>query len=131
MKDTYKSCASKSDVFPCFHVCLSLLSRYPYLPLPQPHLCRPSLFLSQSLYLSLTSTLPLSFFIYLSLSDLYLYPALSDVILLFSSVMFYFNISQAMFGELSWPVTILTIFYSLAGLGIAIVNDFKSIEGDA
>lgn len=37
---------------------------------------------------------------------------------------------QAMFGELSWPVTILTIFYSLAGLGIAIVNDFKSIEGD-
>jgi chlorophyll synthase len=37
---------------------------------------------------------------------------------------------QAMFGDLSWPVTILTIFYSLAGLGIAIVNDFKSIEGD-
>ena len=37
---------------------------------------------------------------------------------------------QAMFGELSLPVTILTIFYSLAGLGIAIVNDFKSIEGD-
>jgi len=37
---------------------------------------------------------------------------------------------QAMFGEISWPVTILTIFYSLAGLGIAIVNDFKSIEGD-
>eukprot|EP01039_Chlorochromonas_danica_P005048 gene5048-5542_t len=37
---------------------------------------------------------------------------------------------QAMFGELSWPVTFLTIFYSIAGLGIAIVNDFKSIEGD-
>lgn len=37
---------------------------------------------------------------------------------------------QAMFGELSWPVTLLTIFYSIAGLGIAIVNDFKSIEGD-
>ena len=37
---------------------------------------------------------------------------------------------QAMFGELSWPVTVLTIFYSIAGLGIAIVNDFKSIEGD-
>ena len=32
---------------------------------------------------------------------------------------------QAMFGDLSWPVTILTIFYSIAGLGIAIVNDFK------
>ena len=27
-----------------------------------------------------------------------------------------------MFGELSWPVTLLTVFYSLAGLGIAIVN---------
>ncbi|CAK9249572.1 unnamed protein product [Sphagnum jensenii] len=37
---------------------------------------------------------------------------------------------QAMFGELSWAVTLLTVFYSLAGLGIAIVNDFKSIEGD-
>lgn len=37
---------------------------------------------------------------------------------------------QAMFGELSFPVTLLTIFYSIAGLGIAIVNDFKSIEGD-
>jgi len=37
---------------------------------------------------------------------------------------------QAMFGEISLPVTILTIFYSIAGLGIAIVNDFKSIEGD-
>ena len=39
-------------------------------------------------------------------------------------------LGQSMFGELSWPVTILTVFYSLAGLGIAIVNDFKSIEGD-
>ena len=37
---------------------------------------------------------------------------------------------QAMFGELSWQVALLTVFYSLAGLGIAIVNDFKSIEGD-
>jgi chlorophyll synthase len=35
-----------------------------------------------------------------------------------------------MFGTLSWPVTLLTVFYSLAGLGVAIVNDFKSIEGD-
>jgi chlorophyll synthase len=25
---------------------------------------------------------------------------------------------------------ILTLFYSLAGLGIAVVNDFKSVEGD-
>jgi chlorophyll synthase len=38
--------------------------------------------------------------------------------------------SQALFGELSWDVTILTVLYSIAGLGIAIVNDFKSIEGD-
>jgi chlorophyll synthase len=37
---------------------------------------------------------------------------------------------QALFGELSWDVTILTVLYSIAGLGIAIVNDFKSIEGD-
>ncbi len=27
-------------------------------------------------------------------------------------------------------VAVLTLLYSLAGLGIAIVNDFKSIEGD-
>ena len=38
--------------------------------------------------------------------------------------------AQALFGELSWDVTILTVLYSIAGLGIAIVNDFKSIEGD-
>lgn len=25
---------------------------------------------------------------------------------------------------------VLTVLYSIAGLGIAIVNDFKSIEGD-
>ncbi|KAK9797404.1 hypothetical protein WJX73_005912 [Symbiochloris irregularis] len=37
---------------------------------------------------------------------------------------------QALFGELSADVIVLTILYSLAGLGIAIVNDFKSIEGD-
>jgi len=37
---------------------------------------------------------------------------------------------QALFGQLSWDVTILTVLYSIAGLGIAIVNDFKSIEGD-
>lgn len=37
---------------------------------------------------------------------------------------------QALFGELSLDVIVLTILYSLAGLGIAIVNDFKSIEGD-
>ena len=41
------------------------------------------------------------------------------------------NPAQALFGELSWDVTILTVLYSIAGLGIAIVNDFKSIEGDA
>lgn len=37
---------------------------------------------------------------------------------------------QALFGTLSFDVIVLTILYSIAGLGIAIVNDFKSIEGD-
>lgn len=37
---------------------------------------------------------------------------------------------QAVFGTLTLDVMILTILYSIAGLGIAIVNDFKSIEGD-
>jgi chlorophyll synthase len=37
---------------------------------------------------------------------------------------------HALFGELHWQIVILTMFYSLAGLGIAIVNDFKSVEGD-
>jgi hypothetical protein len=31
---------------------------------------------------------------------------------------------------IGWQEVILTILYSIAGLGIAIVNDFKSIEGD-
>jgi len=37
---------------------------------------------------------------------------------------------QAVFGDLQADVMVLTVLYSLAGLGIAIVNDFKSIEGD-
>jgi chlorophyll/bacteriochlorophyll a synthase len=37
---------------------------------------------------------------------------------------------HALFGELNQTVMVLTLFYSLAGLGIAIVNDFKSVEGD-
>jgi chlorophyll synthase len=37
---------------------------------------------------------------------------------------------HALFGELTSSIVILTLFYSLAGLGIAIVNDFKSVEGD-
>jgi len=37
---------------------------------------------------------------------------------------------HALFGELHWQIVVLTMFYSLAGLGIAIVNDFKSVEGD-
>lgn len=37
---------------------------------------------------------------------------------------------HALFGELTWQVVAVTMFYSLAGLGIAVVNDFKSIEGD-
>jgi chlorophyll synthase len=37
---------------------------------------------------------------------------------------------QALFGTLSLKVMILTLAYSLAGLGIAIINDFKAVEGD-
>ncbi len=37
---------------------------------------------------------------------------------------------QALFGNLTWTTAILTLAYSLAGLGIAIINDFKSVEGD-
>ena len=37
---------------------------------------------------------------------------------------------QALFGQLSWTTALLTLAYSLAGLGIAVVNDFKSVEGD-
>jgi 4-hydroxybenzoate polyprenyltransferase len=38
--------------------------------------------------------------------------------------------AQALFGKLSPDVMLFTMLYSIAGLGIAIVNDFKSIEGD-
>ncbi len=37
---------------------------------------------------------------------------------------------HALFGNLNWQIVAVTMFYSLAGLGIAIVNDFKSVEGD-
>ena len=37
---------------------------------------------------------------------------------------------HALFGELNFKIAILTLIYSLAGLGIAVVNDFKSVEGD-
>lgn len=37
---------------------------------------------------------------------------------------------HALFGELNLTIIILTLIYSMAGLGIAIVNDFKSVEGD-
>lgn len=37
---------------------------------------------------------------------------------------------HALFGTLTWKIVVLTLFYSLAGLGIAVVNDFKSVEGD-
>jgi len=37
---------------------------------------------------------------------------------------------HALFGKLDWKVAILTLIYSLAGLGIAVINDFKSVEGD-
>ena len=37
---------------------------------------------------------------------------------------------HALFGELNPTIMVLTLFYSLSGLGIAVVNDFKSVEGD-
>ncbi|MFM7790229.1 MAG: UbiA family prenyltransferase, partial [Microcystis panniformis] len=37
---------------------------------------------------------------------------------------------HALFGQLNGTIMILTLIYSLAGLGIAVVNDFKSVEGD-
>ncbi len=37
---------------------------------------------------------------------------------------------QALFGTLTPEVMFWTLIYSLAGLGIAVVNDFKSVEGD-
>ncbi|KGG16533.1 Chlorophyll a synthase ChlG [Prochlorococcus sp. MIT 0602] len=37
---------------------------------------------------------------------------------------------QALFGQLTWTTAFLTLAYSLAGLGIAVINDFKSVEGD-
>ncbi len=37
---------------------------------------------------------------------------------------------QALFGELTWSTSLITLAYSLAGLGIAVINDFKSVEGD-
>ncbi len=37
---------------------------------------------------------------------------------------------HALFGELNATVIVLTLIYSMAGLGIAIVNDFKAVEGD-
>jgi len=32
---------------------------------------------------------------------------------------------HALFGDLNWKIAILTLIYSVAGLGIAVVNDFK------
>ncbi|KAK4483782.1 hypothetical protein RD792_010986, partial [Penstemon davidsonii] len=37
---------------------------------------------------------------------------------------------QALFGTLTADIVVLTLLYSIAGLGIGIVNDFKSVEGD-
>ena len=37
---------------------------------------------------------------------------------------------HALFGELNTTVIVLTLIYSMAGLGIAVVNDFKAVEGD-
>lgn len=37
---------------------------------------------------------------------------------------------HALFGDLNPTIMVLTLIYSFAGLGIAVVNDFKSVEGD-
>jgi chlorophyll synthase len=37
---------------------------------------------------------------------------------------------HALFGDLNLTIVIITLIYSFAGLGIAVVNDFKSVEGD-
>jgi chlorophyll synthase len=37
---------------------------------------------------------------------------------------------HALFGDLNWTIVVLTLLYSFSGLGIAVVNDFKSVEGD-
>jgi len=37
---------------------------------------------------------------------------------------------HSLFGNLNGTIIILTLIYSFAGLGIAVVNDFKSVEGD-
>ncbi len=37
---------------------------------------------------------------------------------------------HALFGQLDSTIVLLTLFYSFSGLGIAIINDFKSVEGD-
>ncbi|WP_269624355.1 chlorophyll synthase ChlG [Prochlorococcus marinus] len=37
---------------------------------------------------------------------------------------------QALFGHLTWTTALLTLAYSFSGLGIAVINDFKSVEGD-
>lgn len=39
--------------------------------------------------------------------------------------------TQALFGELTPEIIALTTFYSIGAIGIAVVNDFKSMEGDA
>ena len=38
---------------------------------------------------------------------------------------------QALFGKLTLITALLTLAYSLSGLGIAVINDFKSVEGDS
>ena len=38
---------------------------------------------------------------------------------------------QALFGKLTIITALITLAYSLSGLGIAVINDFKSVEGDS
>lgn len=59
----------------------------------------------------------------------YAYTTLKDAI----STVFYVQHHFIFFTRFSTSISIFAfqVLYSLAGLGIAIVNDFKSIEGDA
>jgi chlorophyll synthase len=55
---------------------------------------------------------------------------LSSYALGMSYIAFPWWTGHALFGELTPTIMGLTLFYSLSGLGIAIINDFKSVEGD-
>ena len=40
-------------------------------------------------------------------------------------------VAGCLFGKLIILTALLTLAYSISGLGIAVINDFKSVEGDS